>query len=937
MKIDQRLNKSNIETRQIECNTEKCWIHMGVLTLTLMTGFTLSTSTAGAKTTVTDDTPQTTEVNHSSTVTDGSEQADNGTSSQLLTTNDSTSSESNSSTAVSDAESSRLEMNDTSKQESQSDLKTAETNVPQTSATDVNNHVLDFDSSAQSPKADQSTSTKAADTKDPSATNTTILQDNNGNFWVPETSAQADQTATGNTYTQLTDYSFTKNADGSTYTITGYTGDLQKYLAGGTTPENGYATDITLPDTYNGDAVTAIADYAFDNESDHDQLQIVKALTKVTLGKNITTIGKAAFAGNDISGEVIIPNTVSSLGDNAYADNRITSVVLGSGMWFTGNGTFNNNQISSLDLGTGVSIIGTSAFANNQLTTLTIPDQVGLIYANAFQNNHALATLNIGQSSQLTDIRASAFESDALTTLTLPQELTNIGDRAFTDNQLVSVSFNGKLQAIGTDAFANNQISGSVTIPNSVVNIGDNAFSNNTISSLTLGTGVKTIGTSAFANNNISGTLTIPEGVNNVGDEAFRNNQIDSLGLGTNVKTIGINAFANNQISGLITIPGSVTAIGDHAFSNNHIDELVLSKVVTGVPQTIATDAFADNEISKVLNESGYNSADYLSGQHALVSVTAQATSTQIQNIRSVIEKSIGITLPDELTFIDTKGRQWDYDATTDVLTVPNGEITGDQVTFQFSSVGAGSYGTDDLVITLKEEKSASAPAISATTTTIEYQTPDGVTHGVAKLIGNPGAPFDRYQVLEYVPAGWQLAIPISELPQIIAQAQNRTVIIPLIAPNDSSSTPSQPDDGNQGGSTTPSQSDNDHQSTVTTGADVPADPQSIQSNSNDDKGDQPTTPQTQSPSTAAHDTSDTLIDKTNKAHDQSHTVQTGQNSAVTTNSPTKAITTHQTDLSAARLPQTSESTSVKSTLIGSLLLSILGWFGLARRKHENN
>ncbi|WP_180245759.1 hypothetical protein, partial [Secundilactobacillus silagincola] len=56
--------------------------------------------------------------------------------------------------------------------------------------------------------------------------------------------------------------------------------------------------------------------------------------------------------------------------------------------------------------------------------------------------------------------------------------------------------------------------------------------------------------------------------------------------------------------------------------------------------------------------------------------------------------------------------------------------------------------------------------------------------------VGTPGTPFDRYQVQEYVPAGWQLAIPVSELPLIIAQDTNQTVIIPLVAKTTASSGP---------------------------------------------------------------------------------------------------------------------------------------------------
>ncbi|WP_054655607.1 LPXTG cell wall anchor domain-containing protein [Secundilactobacillus silagei] len=47
--------------------------------------------------------------------------------------------------------------------------------------------------------------------------------------------------------------------------------------------------------------------------------------------------------------------------------------------------------------------------------------------------------------------------------------------------------------------------------------------------------------------------------------------------------------------------------------------------------------------------------------------------------------------------------------------------------------------------------------------------------------------------------------------------------------------------------------------------------------------------------------------------------------------------TNHQMNLATTKLPQTNEAAPAKSTLIGGLLLSILGWFGFARRKHEKD
>ncbi|GAX05057.1 adhesion exoprotein [Secundilactobacillus pentosiphilus] len=746
MEKNDRLNNLNmVRLQHFECNKEKCWVRMGIITVTMMTGFTLSMSVASANVQETSATQTETTKASTSSVVDSSEQQKGEADAAQVS---SSSASSSSAESTPDAQSSASTSSSAPDSSSQSQPATEATKPSQQPAVDVNGHSLALKvANSQSTTKQPSVTPAAADQKTGETTaptgNPTVLKDQTGNYWVSVTGASTNEKTGVNTYTQLTDYTYAKNNYG--YTVTGYTGKLQKYLAGGTAPKNGYATAITIPDTYNGDAVTAIADYAFDNESDRDQLQIVKALTQVTLGKNISSIGTAAFAGNALTGEVVIPNSVQSIGDDAYADNQITSVVLGTGTWYTGRGSFANNRISHLDLGTGVTLIGNDAFANNQLTALTVPDQVGLINNEAFQNNKALTTVRFGQNSKLTGIGTSAFEADAISSLTLPKNVVNIGDRAFTGNHISVLALDHQIQTIGTSAFAGNQIKGAIVIPDTVTYIGDNAFTNN---------------------------------------------QIDQLTLSKNVETIGDHAFMNNQISGTVTIPEKVISIGIQAFENNKISELVIDKPDSAINQTIATDAFAKNAISKVADYAEKGSADYLSNQQARVDVAAQATDTQIKNVRSAIEEAVGVTLPDELIFKDKGGKTWFYDVKADTLTIPNGEKMPDQATFQFSSVGSGSYGTNDLVIHLKRNKTASSPAIFATTITVNYQTPDGITRGSMALTGNPGIVFHQDQILTHVPEGWQLGIPVNELPRLIAQTVNQTIVISLAAQTKTATAP---------------------------------------------------------------------------------------------------------------------------------------------------
>ncbi|HBF76129.1 MAG TPA: hypothetical protein DDW71_12840, partial [Lactobacillus sp.] len=75
-------------------------------------------------------------------------------------------------------------------------------------------------------------------------------------------------------------------------------------------------------------------------------------------------------------------------------------------------------------------------------------------------------------------------------------------------------------------------------------------------------------------------------------------------------------------------------------------------------------------------------------------------------------------------------------------------------------------------------------------------------------------------------------------------------------------------------------------------------------------------------------------VTATTSFHEDSNSGRVVERTMATLNStPSK----HQTDSSKTQLPQTDETTPIQPTLIGGLLLSILGWFGLARRKHEKD
>jgi hypothetical protein len=199
-------------------------------------------------------------------------------------------------------------------------------------------------------------------------------------------------------------------------------------------------------------------------------------------GMPVTGIGYEAFIGGQEDGpfiiighqitSVTIPDTVSHIGDRAFAYNLLTYVTIPS----------------------SVTHIGSSAFRNNQLTSLTIP-------------------------SGVTYIRSAAFASNRLTSVNIPSSVATIGSWAFSDNQLASVTIPNSVVTIGSSAFLRNQLTG-ITIPDSVVSIGVVTFYDNQITIISIGSNLDihpTVFDSEFvefyqANGRRAGTYTLLDG-----------------------------------------------------------------------------------------------------------------------------------------------------------------------------------------------------------------------------------------------------------------------------------------------------------------------------------------------------------------------------------------------------------------------------------------
>ena len=100
------------------------------------------------------------------------------------------------------------------------------------------------------------------------------------------------------------DYRYTLQPDG--------TAAIGKYT--------GSASELSIPDTLDGHAVTAIGNSAFYS---------CGSLTSVTIPGGVTSIGNSAFYSCDSLTSITLPDGVTSIGNSAfYSCNSLTSVTI---------------------------------------------------------------------------------------------------------------------------------------------------------------------------------------------------------------------------------------------------------------------------------------------------------------------------------------------------------------------------------------------------------------------------------------------------------------------------------------------------------------------------------------------------------------------------------------------------------------------------------
>ncbi len=384
----------------------------------------------------------------------------------------------------------------------------------------------------------------------------------------------------------------------------------------------------------------------------------------------VTAIGDRAYTHCKNVTSVIIPNSVTSIGNAAFKECSINSVTIPNSVTSIGGAAFAGSPLYSITIPESITSIDYDVFRDCWLLdNVTIPNSVTSIGNNAFNGCYNMWSVTIPNS--VTTIGDGAFGGTSLTTLTIPNSVTYIGDGAFGGiNQdrggLGSIQvekgnpvYDSREDCNAIIETANNKLIFGCKksfIPNSVTSIGDGAFGYCLgLTSMTIPDGVTSIGNGAFCQCENLTSINIPDGVEAIGDWTFTWCPLTSITIPESVTTIGEYSFWGCEKLTSVTIPNSVISIGDFAFTYCYgLTSVVLSNSLTKLSGALfdgcgLTSVTIPDGVT-FIDDMAFSSCSRLTSIHIPNSVTTIGSwaFNCCPNLTSV-------TIPNSVTFIDVQ------------------------------------------------------------------------------------------------------------------------------------------------------------------------------------------------------------------------------------------------------------------------------------------
>ncbi len=390
-------------------------------------------------------------------------------------------------------------------------------------------------------------------------------------------------------------------------------------------------TEIYIPATHGGVAVTSIADSAFRYNHDITEVSIPDSVTSIgryafeycdhikilKLGAGIATVGfkafnecdglervifadvdawasidfdgyeanpvfwsEAIYEGNELIDTLVISEGVKSIGVRAFYGFKGSAVVLPSTLESIGEYAFANTLITHITIPGGVKTVTSNAFYFSKLVSVTFEEGVETIQTGAFVSCGDLETVNFASTVCVVELNAFRFCDNAIVEVGGVRYVGTwaIGSVSNIENAVLRDGTVG----IAQGAFKKRETLTAITLPDTLRYINEEAIYDTSITTLVIPDSVLKIGKDALYNNSYLRSLTIGKGVTSLDRGMLRSYELESL----TIPFVGASREGTEN-----THIGYIFGAEDHTGNKTSLPETLKTIRVTDAT-TIATNAF---------------------------------------------------------------------------------------------------------------------------------------------------------------------------------------------------------------------------------------------------------------------------------------------------------------------------------------------------------
>lgn len=336
--------------------------------------------------------------------------------------------------------------------------------------------------------------------------------------------------------------------------------------------------------------------------TEEDLKNIVKAILSnenanvildMTSATGLTRIPDNMSQGADNLVGIMLPQGVTSIGENAFSRSGLSEIVMPDSLAEIGDYAFYEcTGLTSVIIPDGVTTIGKEAFMNcSSLKTMTIPASVATIGDNAVSSNgtgtiQGFEVTYKGTIAQWKTLREE-FTSDSKSNYTLSKAIVRCTDGVFctadnapsvisalaegahtvavTDDTIMEPDYTATGEAIRSNSTAKIILDMSATsFPSGIAQTFQNCTN---LAGIVLSDSRESIGKSEFAGCTGLTSISIPENVTQINDSAFTGcTELVSVSIPSSVTDIGDSVFEDCAKLTSVSIPEKVTSIQTQIF-----------------------------------------------------------------------------------------------------------------------------------------------------------------------------------------------------------------------------------------------------------------------------------------------------------------------------------------------------------------------------------